>query len=46
MFLVGALGARVGGALLGAGGEDARALSADGVTALLAGLGGRGTTAR
>ena len=38
--------ARVGGALFGARGEDAAALSADGVTALLAGLGRGRTTAR
>ena len=41
-----ALGAGVGGALFGTVGEDTAALSADGVTALLAGLGGGRTTAR
>jgi hypothetical protein len=45
-FLARALGARVGGALLGTVGEDARTLSADSVTTLLAGLGRGRTTAR
>ena len=44
-FLAAALRAGVGGALLGARGEDAGALSADAVAALLAGLGGGGAAA-
>ena len=43
--LAGALGAAVGGALLGTGGEHAGALRADAVAALLAGLGGGGAAA-
>ena len=43
--LAGALDAAVGGALLGAAGQHARALGADAVAALLAGLGGGGAAA-